>query len=299
MNEFLKPNQEPVVSNEKLSGTISEQIKTAEKILGKYVLGPDAIEATFNFKPEDKEIPAIPFSEAELQRAKELDQFLVLRVDKAKDGLPLTMEKMDKLKEGKTKDGDRILPDKSWCEYQVFFTKDTPILGWALVSKDVIPSSFDQNYLDQTTTLVDYLQNQVFKDQKLDKVYQGAIDEFNEEKDKIKEIMGFVDSRVIAEELKKLKITDLCRQSPADALYDMLLMKEKNNKYTLSEDTWTKGQYSGDGLFVMVGHDKHSGSHQVSGFPPEYKKNDGLHVVSGVSPEYKLGYLGAVFSRTQ
>ena len=46
----------------------------AKEILGKDMLGPEAVNATFGFSPEA--IPPIPFSIEDLERAKELNQFL-------------------------------------------------------------------------------------------------------------------------------------------------------------------------------------------------------------------------------
>jgi len=273
-----------------LSSQIAEQIKTAEEIMGeKNVLGIDAIEATFDFKPLAREIPNIPFSEAELKRAKELNQLLILRVNKAKDGQPLTMKKMNEFKKGKTKDESKVLystddkgklKDDVWYKNEDFFTKEAPTLGWALVSKEVISNSTDKNYLDQTETLVDYLKNQVFKGQKLDKAYQEAIDEFNKEKDSIKKLMD-PDWKTAAEKLEKLKINQLCRQTPADALYDILLMKEKNDEYILPDKyTWTNRRGS-DGELVDVGNAASNGVY-----------------VHGRRPDTSAGGLGVSFSRT-
>jgi len=274
-----------------LPSQIAEQIKTAEEIMGEEnVLGIDAIEATFDFKPLPREIPNIPFSRVELIRAKELHQFLVLRVNKDKDGKPLTMEKMNELKGGKTKDESKILysaddkgklKDDTWYKAEDFFSKEAPTLGWALVSKEVIPNSTSQNYLDQTETLVDYLKNQVFKGQKLDKAYQEAIAEFNKEKDSIKKLMDS-DWKTAAEKLEKLKINNLCRQTPADALYDILLMKEKNDEYILSDKyTWTNRRDSG-GKLVSVGD----------------AASDGVGVNSDL-PDNSHANLGVAFSRTK
>jgi len=246
----------------KLSGTVGEQIKTAEKILGKEnVLANEAIKATFDFFLDPKDIPKIPFDEKELKRAKELKQYLVLRVNVAPDGTPLTMQKMNEMKAGKTKDGGKVLYSngddgklKSDASYkdEDFYTKETPNLGWSLVSKETIPDSTSKNYLDQTEIMVNYIKDEIFKGQKLDKTYQDAINEFKKEKDNIKELMDS-DWEKAAEKLEKLKINNLCRQTPADALYDILLMKEKNNEYILPNMyTWTNRR-SSDGRLVSVG----------------------------------------------
>jgi len=65
----------------KLEGTIAEQIETAIEKLGKEnVFGHKEVEKTFGVRL--KEIPEIPFSVEELERAEKMGQMLVLRVDK-------------------------------------------------------------------------------------------------------------------------------------------------------------------------------------------------------------------------
>jgi MoxR-like ATPase len=274
----------------KILGPLSEQIKIAEKILGpENVLSPSAIEAAFGFKPEAKDIPVIPFNQAELVRAKELKQFLILRVNKAKDGEPLSMKKMNELKAGKTKDKGKILysndetgklKSDAWYKEEKFFTTESPTLGWALVSKEVIPNSTSQDYLTQTETLVDYLQKEVFKGQKMGKIYQDAIDEFKKTKDSIKTLMDS-DWQAAGARLEKLKINNLCRQTPVEVLYDILLMKEKNDEYILPNYTWTNRRHS-NGELVSVGS----------------ADADGAGVLGGQSGNSNVN-LGVSFSRSR
>ncbi|MFA5942823.1 MAG: AAA family ATPase, partial [Candidatus Paceibacterota bacterium] len=125
---------------EGLSGALAEQIKNAKEILGKKdVLGIEEIENTFGIKVRAEDVPNIPFSKEDLEKAKELGQFLILRVDKAKDGTGLSMKKMhDLLAEEFKKDGHgKILVSIDWYKEEEFFTKETPKLSWALTSKEV------------------------------------------------------------------------------------------------------------------------------------------------------------------
>lgn len=266
----------------KMSGPILEQMKTAERIMGKEsFLGLEAIKATFDFVPDIKDIPKIPFDEKTLERAKELNQYLVLRINTSPDKKPLTMEKMNELKKGKTKDGGKILNSIDWYKDEDFYTKETPVLGWSLVSKEVIPNSTSKNYLEQTEIMVSYIQTEVFKGQKPDKVYQEAIDEFNKKKGDIKDLIS-ADWKKASEELEQLKITKLTRPNPAEVIYDILLMKEKNNEYVLGNMyAWTKCRRSGGGL-VSVGS----------------ADSDGAHVDSA-GPGVSNGDLGVSFSRSR
>ncbi len=77
---------------------IDQQIEKAQEIMGENeVMGPSEVEKAFGIKIEESEIPNIPFTEAQLERAKELGQFLVLRVDKAQDKKTLSMLKMHEI----------------------------------------------------------------------------------------------------------------------------------------------------------------------------------------------------------
>jgi len=282
-------NAQAAAPEAKLDGPIAEQLAKAEKILGQDFLGPEAVFSAFNFRPDTKDIPAIPFSQAELEHAKTLKQFLVLRLNKTKDGQPLTMKKMNELKAGRTKDKSKILystDDKgeiksdAWFKAEAFFTTETPTLGWALVSKEFVPGSTSQNYLDQTQVLADYLQTEIFAGRKPDKVYQDALDEFNKAKGGLKALLES-DWQAAGEKLEKLQINELLRQSPSEALYDTLLMKEKNKENLLPEYTWTKRR-SAVGRFVDLGG---AGA-------------DGAYVGS-IRPGLSSGALGVLLSRSR
>ena len=67
------------------------------------MFGPADVEKTWGVKVE---APPIPFSKEDLERAKELGQMLMLRIDKTKDGKPLSMEAMHEiLQERFTREG--------------------------------------------------------------------------------------------------------------------------------------------------------------------------------------------------
>ena len=231
-------------------------IEQAMEILGEDVLGPEAIEITFGFKPE--EIPSIPFTIEDLERAKELGQFLELRVDQTSDGKPLNMGNMfDMLQpEFTAQNQGRILnsygKSDSWYKNEDFL-KDVPRARWVLISKDVIPNSLSKNYLQQTEVIASYIKNEVFKDKELPDVYQEAIDEFESKKAGIQSVLSSY-WKEAAKQLSELKINQLVRQLPVENMYD-LVMYFKNNKKRLLEGkyTWTSRRAS-SGKLVSVGH---------------------------------------------
>ena len=65
------------------------EFQEARELLGEDLIGPEEIEKTWGVRPE--EIPDIPFSREELERAKEMGQMLLLRVDRTEDGKPMSM----------------------------------------------------------------------------------------------------------------------------------------------------------------------------------------------------------------
>jgi len=278
-------------SKERKPETVSLTVERAQEIMGADFLGAEAVEKTFGFMPEV--VPALPFSENDLERAKELNQFLVLRLDQTTDGKPLTMKEINKMlekqikKEGKGK----ILFDTDWYKNENFFTKDTPKLSWALVSKAEIPSSTSKNYLQQTEQVTKYLADAVFKDIDLDKVpqeYVEAMAEFEAQKADIKDLMSIDPTTGLAKNwqeaarrLSELKINQLTRQSPVEVLYDFLMYLQNNNSRLMeSKYTWT---YRRDSAGELV----YFGSSDAAGAS-----------VLGWAPDAVRGGLGVAFSRS-
>ncbi|OGM96483.1 MAG: hypothetical protein A3B86_00285 [Candidatus Yanofskybacteria bacterium RIFCSPHIGHO2_02_FULL_38_22b] len=258
-------------------------IEQAKEILGEDVLGPEAVEMTFGFSPEN--IPPIPFSAEELERAKELKQFLELRVDRTADGKPLDMNKMHELlqPEFTANNNGKILnsygQDNSWYKNEDFL-KDVPRASWVLVSKDVIPNSLGKNFLQQTEVIANYLKTDIFKDQEMPEVYKEAVEEFEAKKAGIQAILTS-NWQEAAKQLSELKINQLTRQLPVETMYDFL-MYFKNNKKRLLESkyTWTYRRAS-DGRLVGFGDSAAAGAH-----------------VNGWAPDDATGDLGVAFSRS-
>ncbi len=258
-------------------------IEQAKEILGEDVLGPEAVEATFGFTPED--VPQIPFSIEELERAKELNQFLELRVDKTTSGEPLDMVKMHDIVQPAfdANNQGKILNSygkaDSWYRNEAFL-KDVPRLSWVLVSKDVIPNSLSKNFLQQTEVIANYLKTDIFPNQELPDVYKEAIEEFETKKAGIQAILTS-NWQEAARQLSELKLNQLTRQLPVEAMYDFLMYFKNNRKRLLeSQYTWTYRRDS-DGRLVYFGH----------------ADADGAYVDSS-TPDRVHGTLGVAFSRS-
>ena len=267
----------------RLSGAMKEQLDRARDLFGADFLGSEVVENVWGVRLEAKDIPPIPFSPEELKRAKELNQKLVLRVDKAPDGSPLTMQKMNELAQPKMTQGNqgKLLYKVDWYASEEFYTTETPEAQWALVSKEVVPGSLGKNYLEQTEGIVAYLQDEVFKGMPIPKEYQDAIREFESKK---ASLASLIDSnwQEAAKQLSELAINQLTRPTPAEALYDLPTnLLTNNDRHLESTYTWTNRRYS-DGELVDVGG---AGSEGAS--------------VGALMPGSRDGRLGVSFSRSQ
>ena len=236
-------------------GYTNSSLERASSIFGQDFLGPRQIEETLGIRIPDGEIPPLPYSEEELQKAKELDQFLILRASKDASGKPLTMERFNEIVQPKLEESDegQLLYDTSWYGEEEFFKKDTPGLAWALVSKEVIPSSTNQNYLEQTQAIADYLKDVVFKNKALPDNYKEAIEEFERGKDAIEtEIES--DWQGATKKLAALRLNQITRQKPVEAIYDLATyFLHTDERLMEGMYAWTNTQ-SSRGDLVGVGY---------------------------------------------
>ena len=249
------------ISGKKIEGTLQEQMDMAKEVMGEEFFGFQEVKKAFGIEINPEGIPEIPFSREELEKAKELNQFLVLRINMASDGKPLTLQKINEILKGKVSDGSKLLyaddgtgkiKSDSWYKDEGFSKVDKPKLAWALVSKEVIPNSTSKNYLNQTEELVGYLKNQVFKGEEMPEEYKESIKEFEKEKGEIEKLMSS-DWEKAAEKLSGLKINQMTRQNPAEALYDIAIYFQNKGERILEKIyTWTARRGS-DGELVVVG----------------------------------------------
>jgi len=264
----------------------------AERILGKEsVLGQKEVEQVFGIKLD--RLPAIPFSQLELQRAKELGQQLILQVDTMthKAGgimsrekvAPLTLENL-KQKFTKSHDDKKVFYDQDWYNNEDFFKKERPRTGWRLTSKDLIPGSTSKSYLEQTDVLVEHLEKQIFKGVEVPKQYKDAIAEFKRKRAEIEPLAkSGTDSewRQGSQMLADLAITKLVRELPVEAMYRLILNDQaRKDKPLPSTYTWTASRESG-GHLVYVGDFVGAGAY-----------------VFWSNPDYRDGDLGVSFSRS-
>jgi len=140
------------------------------------------------------EVPGIPFSVEELERAEKMGQMLVLRVDKTTEGKPMSLEAMNVAvmerwqKEGK---GALLSTPDSWEGFMTeSYKKDAPRSGWALVSREVLPESCSKNYIEQTDVIIKTLKDEVFKGMEIPEKYAKSIAEFESQEERLTKLMN-------------------------------------------------------------------------------------------------------------
>ncbi len=262
------------------SGQETAQFPEAREIFGEEFFGPDEIEKAFDIAIDREAIPEIPFSRDELEQAKANGQYLILRVDK--DGpIPLTILIMNaKLQSKFERDGKgKILYDTSWYKDEDFAGKATPRTRWALATREPIPNSTSKNYLEQTGELALYIDGAVFKDRTIPADWQEAINEYVLVRSEIKRDLSD-NWQEAARRLSELKLNQMARQTPVEALYDYLVYFQNTGRRIMeSSYTWTNRQAS-DGGLVVVGYADAGGAY-----------------VSRWLPDVALGHIGVCFSR--
>ena len=243
---------------ERTPRTLSEEVVSlmdVERIMGaENIFGREQLRAAGFGELSAADVPPVPFTRSELERAKELNQLLVLRIDSLEPGKLLTAQKVKEMfqekleREGKGK----LFYDQDWYVGERCFTTESPRRGWALIDPELIPDSTSKNYLEQTDTIALRLETEVFKDMEIPEEYSEAISEFVTMRRDIEGIMSS-DWQRASQLLADLKLTRLTRPSMVEQLYDTALVYASTGRRLHEGDySWTKSRASSGGL-VDVG----------------------------------------------
>ena len=227
----------------------------AEQILGTdNVLGYKEVKEVFGIDRNDP----IPFTRAELERAKFLGQQLVLYSDMVRTPNHLGSEwdhptTLDNLKKTFTKshDGHKLFHEQDWYHAEDFFKKERVRPGWRLAAPDILPNTLSKDYVEQTEVLVDYLQKEIFKGT-VPPPFDAAMGEFDRLKPSLVEL---VESNWLeaSRRLSELAITKLTRESPVEVMYRLILNDFARGKKLLSSYyTWTSGR-AANGDIIYIG----------------------------------------------
>lgn len=268
-------------------------MKEAKEIFGQDFLGPKQTGEAFNGML-GFEIPEIPFSQEDLERARGLNQFLILRTDKTSDGERLSINKMEEmLQDNFTKRGiGRIIQDRSWGRAFINLNKEAfmekaPRNGWGLTSKDVITKRYF--FDDQIEELLEYLKK-VFSEN-FPKNYKEAVEDFKRKQYQIEELSKDYTSLYAQREqvkelfpaLRRLPLLQLTVPTPSEIVYDSLVYFQNNNQRLLEnksaitlEDTSEFGKIT---AMIMISNFNEKGITITKGGWPENATSESNHIL--------------------
>jgi len=237
---------------------LPEKISFAEakEIMGSDFMGPDEIQKAFDVEVTD--VPQIPFSKEELEKAKELGQFLILRVDKDQKGTNLTLKRIEEIIQPKWEASGKgkLFRDDRWSlERSEFFDNETPRAGWALTSKEIVEDTRYKELLGQMSGMTDYLEKEVFPNNEVPDDFKKAIAEFKAEEGKLIDLTGPNGNlSEAAEIIGKLKITEIVIPSASEVFYDAITFYENTGKKLLDGYCCTTSThfFPSHGTFVWI-----------------------------------------------
>jgi len=234
-------------------------VEQAQTLLGDNFFGPEEIKTAFGLEISDKAIPVIPFTKADLQRAKELKQFLILR-------WPISIEKMNSILKGRTAYGGKIFFDydtadyrfkkRAWYTEENFFLTDDSVLPyWVLVSNGLLPNSANKNYCQQTDVIAAYLKTIVYKNRIMPQSCQNAIEQWETQSKEVKyELTKGSETRADSL-LNASLINRLFRPTPRDIIYDLILIYHNQKKMQLLKKSYALSRgIDKKGLRVYLGY---------------------------------------------
>ena len=221
--------------------------KEARAIMGwRQFFGDFTINSAFGFHPSATHSETghlVPFSKKELERAKELGQYLIYQVDKLPGDLtllnamdftkrkllPLTIENVYKeYKPNYRQIGWRV--DRKEFKKQDFWQKETPRPGWRLVTPAGIPGAAGKDYIGQLQALVSYVEDEVYKGQPVPAVYQTAIEAFNQFAKEYSALRNSGESTLsFFGKLSEFLLFSPFIERPVEVIYRLILMREQQS----------------------------------------------------------------------
>ena len=256
-------------------------IKEARELLGdKMVLGPEEIATAFGFEIEESEIPPIPYSREELEKAKELGEQLILRVSHDNEGNPMTMKRINEIMETRMdpKTEGKFLYDTGSYKDEEFYKNDPLKTEWRLVGSSFVPDvsspmniegnytkdTTNNNYIHQTRLLREYIKS-IGGDILTEEEEEECSDENLK---KLSEQMG-VDWRSqeitnkgkyeknwpeVGRQLAKLQINQNHRRSATEIIYDRVLSLKNLGEPSILENNYERSNaLSSFGFIVTIG----------------------------------------------
>jgi hypothetical protein len=289
-----------------LESKITVSINEARELLGEeMVLGPEEITNALGFEVEESEIPLIPYSRDELEKAKKLGDQLILHVSHDGDGNPMTMKRINEIMETRMDPATegKLLNNINWYKDEDFYKREKLKTEWRLVGSAFVPDvsspkdeegnhtkdTRNNNYVHQTRLLREYLES-VGKDILTEEEEEECSDRILQ---RLSEQMGVdwdtqkitnqekynKNWREVAEKLVSMQINQNHRRSMTEIIYDWTLRFKKSKDRGLLRDyyEWSRSPASAGGI-VRIGDVSSYGADVVGWLP--VLRSDSLGVVS-------------------
>lgn len=185
-------------------------------------IGEEDIENTFGIQVKLEDIPPIPYSREVLERTKGLNLQLVLQIGRTENGEILSIEKMEELNKGTAT--IKVLDPE--YKFNNFYTKESPRLGWKLVSINAPQSMGNLDYMAQQRGLLELAKEKLLQL----KGVPGLPKEYEQAQDELKVLSGSIEADIIlgkdddaVDKIKKLYVSNLCRERSSEIVYRMLI----------------------------------------------------------------------------
>lgn len=277
-----------------LQGPMREQLRLATRgkpaslgeareIMGYYMLGPDSAKRTFGVQLDPTQIPQIPFTPEELERARELDEVLRLPIATDADGSPLSIKHQAEMLTPRFAESDfgKVLQDggdnEPWYKDEPAYTSEVPRPGWALFTKT--PYGLGRGALSELRTFSSYMAHNLFPGRELPAAYREVCDELASQVDALEAWMEKNPGEA-TRLLCQLGMNDFRRNAP-EAFSDTLAYHEIAGVRLLDACTYDRtSSRARDGTMFGVGA----------------FRRDGMWLRSN-DAGYADDWLGAVFAR--
>jgi hypothetical protein len=141
--------------------TQSLSLEEARAVLGKDILGPEEVAAAFGpLSAAERDIP-VPHKRAELEAARRAGEMLVLRVARAADHRAITIAHMiqtfpEAFDQKLLRQAGYQLKNDWGIELEPLAREETCQTGWALVRKEILDSTRNLAYDEQSACLAQY-----------------------------------------------------------------------------------------------------------------------------------------------
>ena len=271
------------IAYQELEVKLIVSINEARETLGEeMVLGPEEIFNAFGFEVKESEIPPIPYSREELEKAKELGEQLILRVSHDGEGKPMTLKRIHEIVDDR-RDWDI---DGSGLFYtykgknEDYYKNDPLKTEWKLVGGSYIPDvtslknkkvdytkgAHDRSYIEQTKLLREYLkavglltkeEEQECSDETLKKLSEQMGIDWDTCK-VTNSVKNNANWKNVGYQLAMLQINLNHRRSATEIVFDWVLrfMKYKNSGFLKAYADWSRSFSEGEIVVVACKTDK-------------------------------------------